>query len=134
MLPSFIEQLSHAVDKKTNKKLEPIISFYFSNTNKENGKIQIGGYNLKKYGKEDSTDKDIKWSNLAQNNDYFWTLGMSKAKLYGGKPKNPNELFGDIDMTSKYVMIDTGMSFAMAPQKDIISIVDALNKTYGIPC
>ena len=59
---------------------------------------------------------------------------MSKAKLYGGKPKDSNQIFGDIDMVSKNVMIDTGMSFAMAPQKDIISIVQALDKMYGIKC
>jgi len=44
---------------------------------------------------------------------------MSKARLYGGKPLNNKQIYGDINMSSKYAMIDTGMSFALAPHKDI---------------
>lgn len=89
------------MDKKTNTKLDPIVSFYFSNTNQLYGKIQIGGYDVKKYGKEGLSDKDIIWSYLVQNDDYFWTLSMNKARLYGGKPLKSDQIYGDINMSSK---------------------------------
>lgn len=56
------------------------------------------------------------------------------ANLYGGNPKNSSQIFGKIELNSKFVTIDTGTSYAMAPMMDILAITQALRINYDIDC
>ena len=59
---------------------------------------------------------------------------MSGARLYGGTPAHPDNIFGDILLHSKMAVVDTGTSYALAPLSDILAITQALKKYYDIDC
>ena len=68
---------------------------------KEQSKIQIGGYDLKKYAKG-----PIKWYNIV--NPLFWQLSFHSVTL-GDTPFTPSV---------NHVMADTGTSLNMLPSAD----------------
>ena len=75
-----------------------------SNDPKQKGKITFGGYDVTKYAKKGLTDKDIFWASQARNEQY-WAVNNQGVK-FGQKP---------ISNSNQYVILDNGMSFAMAP-------------------
>ena len=79
---------------------------------------------------------DIKWNQLAGKSDYFWSLNMRNPRFYGGKSKlqKQDEIYGNVTSTSKRLVIDTGLSYALAPSRDIFSLVSVLENQYGIHC
>lgn len=50
-----------------------MLSVYLSNDPKVKGKISFGGYDLKKYAKKGSTEKDVFWADQAPN-EHYWAV------------------------------------------------------------
>jgi len=109
-LPSFISQG------------EDIFSFYLSKDSSKPGKIVLGGYDVDQYGKQGLTENDINWIELA---DDSWTVPMSSVSFKGGDEAIP--------IKSTQMLLDTGLSYSMAPQDDI-TIMETALKAHGIPC
>lgn len=61
---------------------------------------------------------------------------MRNPRFYGGKPKldKENEIYGNVTSSSKRLVIDTGLSYSLAPSRDIYSLVNVLENIYGIHC
>ena len=107
---------------------DPIFSFYLSDDLDIHGKVILGGYDVEKYAKPGLTKDDIIWTELTNKNDYFWTLVLNQlARFYGGSPSTKDSIFSNLKISSKYIIMDTGLSYALAPMKDIIMIAKALN-------
>lgn len=117
----FVAQLR--LSKKYNDSFKEQFSIYLSNDFKSKGKITFGGYNLEKYAKKGSTEKDIFWADQARNEQY-WAIN------------NKGVTFGKTSLAkySQYTVLDNGMSFAMAPQTSFIQLVKALAEDHGITC
>ena len=67
-----------------SKVINPIFSLYLTKNQKSGSKILFGGYDVKKYGKEDSSESDIKWISLDTENMNFWSLPMGKSQIKMG--------------------------------------------------
>ena len=119
-LPSFIEQLASVKDSNGEPYIQPTFSFFLTDEDGLKGKVILGGYDVEVYGQKGTTEDDIIWSNVTQSNDYFWTLSINQARLYGGKPLKSDTIYGEINLHSRYLMIDTGLSYALAPMSDIL--------------
>lgn len=123
-----------------------MFSFYLSNHDLHHGSVMIGGYDLEKYAKSGTSEKDIMWHDLLHTKtEYFWTLGIQKVRLSGGKKMknthtNSKNSFmnvnakDEIQLSTDQIVVDTGMSFGTAPQSDIHQIVEMLNANYGLQC
>lgn len=120
-IPGFVQQMKKS--SQYQEEFDPMFSIYLSNTEAEKGKITFGGYNLAKYGKEGTSDKDIFWSDLAANENY-WSIN-TKGVNFGQKS------LSNKDQTA---VLDNGMSFAMAPTKSFAELVKNLEESYGIHC
>lgn len=59
---------------------------------------------------------------------------MNQTRLYGGKPLKQDRVFSTIDIKSRFLMIDSGLSYALAPLEDILQITHALRAHYGVEC
>lgn len=117
----FVAQLRNS--KKYNDQFKEQFSIYLSNDFKSKGKITFGGYDLAKYAKKGSTEKDIFWADQARNEQY-WAIN-NKAVTFGEKK---------LANYSQYAVLDNGMSFAMAPQTSFIQLVKSLAEDHGIVC
>ena len=134
LLPSFVEQMIKFKDENGNPLIDPVFSFYLAQDPSIQSKIILGGYDLEKYANKNLGEEDIIWHKLNENNDYFWSLHMNdKAKFYGGTNLK-KKIYSFVNLVSKSIVIDTGLSYALAPLKDIISIANMLNNDYGIFC
>ena len=109
----------------------------------------IGGYNVSLYAKKGLSEKDILWHKIAegtkeQPSEYFWTLELAKVRLSGGiKVRNTHTMAkstfkngtkDELQITASKLVLDTGMSFGTAPEKDVKSITDSLSANFGVPC
>lgn len=90
---------------------------------KENGKMLFGGVDYSKYAKKGLTEKDVFWAAQSENKMY-WAVDNSGVKL-GGAP---------VSQKHQQVILDNGMSFAMAPQSSFFTFVTNLFKNHGILC
>ena len=45
-----------------------------------------------------------------------------------------NQIYGNVTSSSKRLVIDTGLSYALAPSHDLINLVNVLQTDYGIHC
>lgn len=120
-VPGFIAQLQNSPTYK--EKFEPIFSFYLSNNVKEAGKMLFGGVDYSKYAKAGHGAKDVFWAKQSENKMY-WAVDNSVVT------------FGEQVLAKKHqqVILDNGMSFAMAPQASFFNFVTALFKDHGILC
>ena len=107
-LSSFIEQI-------TNKEqIKPVFSFYLPKG--ENGKLTFGGYNLAKYAKKGAKDSDITWSTVSSD-EKTWSANFNGLKFKDGSP---------VSTESEKIMLDTGLTYALVPSKDVASVAKAL--------
>ena len=136
-LDEFIGRMKFVTGKQ---KIKPIFSFYLTNVDKREGSMQIGGFNLKKYAKPGLTEKDIIWHSLQKNSDYFWTMSLAKVRFSGGRisinkdAKGRSIFKNEIPLAGNSLILDTGMSFGMAPMADLINIVKFLWENYKLKC
>lgn len=117
----FVAQLRNS--KKYNDQFKEMFSIYLSNDFESKGKITFGGYDLDKYAKKGSTEKDIFWADQARNEQY-WAINNKDVTF--GKKK--------LATYNQYAVLDNGMSFAMAPQTSFIQLIKSLAEDHGIVC
>ena len=86
----------------------------------------FGGYDVKKYGKEDSTDSDIQWISIDTENMNYWSLPMGNSKIRLGQNIS--------SIQSSNVILDSGLSFSLIPSSDFKLIESLLKDQYGIFC
>jgi len=80
--------------------------------------------NLAQYAKKGLTENDIMWAEQSTN-DAYWAVNAKGVSL-GDKKQITNK--------DQQVILDNGMSFAMAPQNDFLAFAKSLFKDYGIFC
>lgn len=97
-----------------------MFSFYLTNDEKSKGKMIFGGYDLK-WAKPGSDKKDIFWMKQSGNTSY-WAVNGDRVQLGG-------ETFSQ---KPQQLILDNGMSFAMAPEKTFADMVVAIQKQTGI--
>ena len=99
-----------------------MVSFYLSKTPKEQGMVTFGGYDVAKYSKG-KAEKDVFWADTVHGEKY-WTLNMGDVSL-GTK---------SIDsIKSRYVIMDTGVSYALIPAVDFVALTSELT-SLGVKC
>ena len=86
--------------------------------------MQFGGYNIEKYAKKGLTESDIHWAPLT-NNKYYWTLNIGETFKIGDETIN-------LHSNTKYIILDSGMSLGMIPQRDYNKITEFLFQHYAI--
>lgn len=83
----------------------------------------FGGVDIPKYSKKGLTDKDVFWAKQSENKMY-WAVDNNEVKL--GK--------ASITKKAQQVILDNGMSFAMAPEDTFLKFVEEIYKEAGILC
>ena len=118
--PSFINQLLHSAEYKRD--FEPQFSFYLSKDENVKGKMIFGGFNMK-YAKQGLTEQDVFWAKQSRN-PYYWGVYSDSVKL------------GDVEINAKpqQLILDNGMSLAMAPEKSFAYLVIGIYRQSGIQC
>lgn len=101
-----------------------MFSFYLSNNEQKNGKLIFGGYNLAKFAAPGSTDESIFWANMAHKKQFFWTVNMGDNKFSDGKK---------LDISSKFLILDSGLSYALIPSQDFQVLTNTLSQL-GVTC
>lgn len=114
-LNSFIEQVT------AGQKLQPLFSFYLPKG--QNGKLVFGQYDLAKYAKAGSKQEDIAWSGIS-NDEKTWSLTFNGLKFKDG---------AQIATESEKIMLDTGLTYALVPTKDVESLAKSL-MGYSLDC
>lgn len=99
-----------------------MFSFYLSKGAGSEGNLKIGGYDLQKYARPGATPEDIIWNPAV---DEGWTIPMNGAKF-----KNSTKL----DVKAEQLTLDTGLSYALVPPRDIEEITDKLKANTNITC
>lgn len=99
--------------------MSQVFSFYLSKGAGSTGKLKFGGYDLNSYAKPGTTDQDIVWTQVV---DDGWTIPMSGLQFLDGQK---------IDIKSEQITMDTGLSYALVPPRDIDDIVRALKEQNG---
>ena len=127
-LRAFIAQVTEINTFATEERLSPLFSFYLSKDPAQDGRVTFGGYDVASFAKPGSTDKDIFWSDTVRGEKY-WTLGMSGVALKDAKTQNYLP-----EIKSRYVIMDTGVSYALIPGGDFVAIQDHLTHDYGVTC
>ena len=87
----------------------------------------FGGMDTKKYAKAGLGDKDIFWSKQSEN-PMYWAVnsnsikfGEKKVGLVQGQTEERV-----ISQKSTQLILDNGMSFAMAPEKQFVTLIQSL--------
>lgn len=112
---SFIEQVSKS------EELPPVFSFYLPKDS--NGKLMIGGYDLSQFAKAGAKESDITWSPVASD-EKTWSATFNGLKFKDGTP---------VATDSEKIMLDTGLTYALVPSKDVDSVAKSL-RGYSIEC
>lgn len=131
-MKTFLDQIDNGGNPATNsltvKKTTPIsaiFSIYLSQG--QAGKVIFGGYDLEKYAKKGSTEQDIFWSSLPNHGkDKYWTVGMKQVD-FGKSRITPED-------SSRRVVLDTGLTYAMMPFKDFNRLIQILKTDHQIDC
>ena len=110
--------------------MNPIFSFYLTKNANPGSKITFGGYDVSKYAKNGLAEKDIMWIDIDQENMNYWSLPMNGDQIRFGKDDKKNVA----NITSSNVILDSGLSYALIPSKDIQALNNLLNTKYGISC
>jgi hypothetical protein len=124
-MPAFVEQIADLGGVGGKNFIRPTFSIFLSNKEEEPGKITFGGYDLAKYAKAGSGEKDVFWSDLAHQRTYFWTLRMGPLEFTDGQK---------LDVGSKIMILDSGVSYALIPTEDFNKLSELLGKQYGVSC
>jgi hypothetical protein len=62
---------------------------------------------------------------MAHKKDYFWTVNMEDKVKFGNN---------NLAISSKHMILDSGVSYALIPTEDFQALHQFLNKPYGISC
>lgn len=124
-MPAFVEQIADLGGVGGKNFIKPMFSMFLSNKPDQPGKITFGGYDLAKYAKSGSEEKDIFWSDLAHARTYFWTVKMGPLAFADGKK---------LDVGSNIMILDSGVSYALIPTEDFNKLTQLLSQNYGVTC
>ena len=119
-VPGFITQLKNSEQYK--KEFEAMFSIYLSNDEQSPGKITFGGYDMA-LAANGKTQKDVYWVDQSANEAY-WAANGKNIKF--GKTPLVNY--------SQQLILDNGMSLAMAPKKTFLALMETLLSEYQVPC
>lgn len=126
-LQAFLSQVQQINAQSQHDQLSPLFSFYLSSNPSQDGMVTFGGYDVKKYGKEGAKDSDIFWGK-AMPGEKFWTMRLNSIALTKGEQKSDLSQY-----TPKYAILDTGMSYALVPQKDFEKLLTEMSN-FGVSC
>ena len=73
------------------------------------GRLIFGQYDMK-YAKEGLSESEIDWFDLAPNH-YYWTVNLGNIEF-----KNTEN--STLNITSQYLILDSGMTYALIPLND----------------
>ena len=85
--------------------------------------MSFGGYDLSSFAKQGKTDKDIIWADIGANEAY-WTVNAEAAKLGSATLSQGNQ----------NLILDNGMSLAMAPMNVFRNLLVNLKKNHQVTC
>ena len=85
--------------------------------------MTIGGFDSSKFGKE---GKEVNWIDIDTSNTNYWSLPMTATEV---TLKNTS-----IPIQSTNVLLDSGLSYALIPSKDVTAIAEAIEKISGVNC
>lgn len=97
------------------------------------GKFIFGGYDLS-YAAKDLGSGDIFWADMYPNY-YYWVVSMGSVKFLPKKKKNDDDKEPkpfQLEIQSKFAVLDTGMSLALIPKKDFIEMKTYLILEHGL--
>lgn len=112
-IPGFVAQLKH--NKEFSSARGHQFSIYLSNDHESPGALSFGGYDLGQFAAPGKTDEDILWADIGHNEAY-WTMN-SAAPTFGKS---------SIASGNQMVILDNGMSLAMAPMDSFEKLVISL--------
>lgn len=125
-LMAFVQQVTEANKFSESDQLKPQFSVYLSPDPHEDGSITFGGYDVAAYAKKGSTEGDIFWSKIIDDEKY-WTVPMTGATFSKAPLKKPGAIKVDelpplAGVKAKNAIMDTGVSYALIPTRDFILI------------
>jgi len=85
--------------------------------------MSFGGYDLAAFAKAGSKESDVQWADIGANEAY-WTMNAASAK-FGASPLFTN---------NQMVILDNGMSLAMAPKATMMKFLITLRNQNNITC
>lgn len=120
-IPGFITQLKN--DEEYKSKTSPQFSIYLSRNEGEGSAMNFGGYDLSQFAMQGATESSIQWADIGANEAY-WTMNAASSK------------FGAADLvkTNQMVILDNGMSLAMAPKKTLMQMLITMKNQNNITC
>ena len=127
-VPSFLSQIM----ADNNPSLQPVFSFYLAQTPFRYSKLIFGDYDIQNYAKKGLTAEDILWVPLSQENKLNWTIkvrGIKSPTGYITKSKVSDQFVLPSLAEERFMITDSGMSFAIIPLRDLIGIASFLNQT-----
>ena len=104
--------------------IKPIFSFFLSDNVMYLGELKIGLMDPSKYQKY--KDDVMIWAPLAYNK-YYWSVNLDSAGWTDSSSTKMN-------IKSKYLIVDTGMSYSLIPDTDFQEILNFLKQQQGIEC
>ena len=127
-MKTFLDQIDNGGNPATNSRavkgtdpIPAIFSIYLQQGHA--GKVIFGGYDLQKYAKKGSSEQDVFWSSLPnQGKDKYWTIGMKQVD-FGKSRITPED-------SSRRVVLDTGLTYAMMPFKDYDKLIQILKNDH----
>mmetsp|Transcript_41888 Transcript_41888/g.64109 ORF Transcript_41888/g.64109 Transcript_41888/m.64109 type:complete len:229 (-) Transcript_41888:364-1050(-) len=96
--------------------MNKMFSFYLSKGAGSTGNLMIGGFNLDKYARDGAGPEDIIWTNLVGEG---WTIPLDGLRFSEGS---------FVHVKSEEITLDTGLSYALVPPRDIESLTNALKE------
>jgi hypothetical protein len=106
-IDGFLTQLS------TRNVVDPVFSFYLTKNGAPGSKITFGGYDAERFGQAGA---QVKWVDIDASNMNYWSLPMNGNQIRFGEEENANKT---AKITSSNVILDTGLSYALIPSKDV---------------
>lgn len=118
-LEGVISQISNS------KVIQPVFSMYFAKKGQPGSKITFGGYNVENFAQKGLKESDVAWIDTDPENRNYWSLPITNNQVKLGQlgdddGAKPSAFTTQISSTN--VIIDSGLSYALIPSKDVQSI------------
>jgi len=65
----------------------------------------------------------VRWIDIDQENTNYWSLPMTSDKIFLGSDQSTKKT---ASISSRNVLLDTGLSYALVPSKDVNAIASLL--------
>ena len=91
--------------------------------------VTFGGYDVPRFAKDGLTENDVFWANI-ETDEKMWTLNLEGIGLSQAGSKDISKVE---DIKSRYLIMDTGVSYSMLPTRDFENIINRLSSS-GVSC